>query len=280
MGQRQSPEEAPGAHDREAFEAAWRRWREEREAAVAAPDGFLAITGLHWLGPEPIRPAGAPGAWWSTEAEGVLVELAAGEELRVAGRRVTGRHAFGRIDAGSPLHAEYPGGVVELARRGERYLLRPRRPDHPPLLTYAGTPTHAPDPAWVLPGRFLPFAEPRPVTVDAVVPGLEHVFEAPGQVEFALAGDRRRLTAFNGRTAGTLLLLFADATSGVTTSGPGRTLALGPPAADGRLAVDLNRATNPPCAYTDHATCPLPPPENRLPVAVEAGELLPPRAAD
>ena len=54
-----------------------------------------------------------------------------------------------------------------------------------------------------------------------------------------------------------------------------RSLALDPPAADGTVVVDFNRAANLPCAYTDLATCPLPPAENRLPVAIEAGQKIP-----
>jgi uncharacterized protein (DUF1684 family) len=42
-----------------------------------------------------------------------------------------------------------------------------------------------------------------------------------------------------------------------------------------QLLVDFNRATNLWCAYTDFATCPLPPAENRLPIAIEAGEKIP-----
>jgi hypothetical protein len=67
----------------------------------------------------------------------------------------------------------------------------------------------------------------------------------------------------------------ADATSGFTTYAASRVLELGPPGPDGRVVLDFNRAANPPCAYTDLATCPLPPPENRLPVAIEAGERTP-----
>ena len=63
--------------------------------------------------------------------------------------------------------------------------------------------------------------------------------------------------------------------SGVTTYAASRVLQLGPPEPDGRVVLDFNRATNPPCAYTDLATCPLPPPENRLPVPIEAGEKIP-----
>ena len=83
------------------------------------------------------------------------------------------------------------------------------------------------------------------------------------------------LTAFPGHTPGSLIVLFTDATSGVTTYGANRVITLEPPAADGAVVLDFNRAVNLPCAYTDLATCPLPPRENRLPVAVEAGEKIP-----
>ena len=79
-----------------------------------------------------------------------------------------------------------------------------------------------------------------------------------------------RLTVFGGLQA-----LFRDATSGVTTAAACRTLWIGAPAADGTVVLDFNRATNLPCAYTEFATCALPPPENTLPIAVEAGEQTP-----
>jgi len=66
--------------------------------------------------------------------------------------------------------------------------------------------------------------------------------------------------------------VFSDATSGRQTYGGGRFLSTPPPDADGHVILDFNRATNPPCAFTPHATCPMPPLENRLPVAVTAGE--------
>jgi hypothetical protein len=71
------------------------------------------------------------------------------------------------------------------------------------------------------------------------------------------------------------MVLFSDATSGSTTYAAVRVLVLDPPKADGTVTVDFNRAVNLPCAYTDLATCPLPPTENRLPVAIEAGEKTP-----
>jgi Uncharacterized conserved protein len=111
--------------------------------------------------------------------------------------------------------------------------------------------------------------------VGAAVEGLEHVYDAPGRIEFQLDGRPLSLTAFPGHTPGALTVLFTDTTSGVTTYAANRGLTVEAPAADGTVVLDFNRATNLPCAYTDLATCPLPPAENRLPVAIEAGQKIP-----
>jgi uncharacterized protein (DUF1684 family) len=101
------------------------------------------------------------------------------------------------------------------------------------------------------------------------------VYESPGRVEFEVGGTPLALTVFNGRTPGSFVALFTDETSGVTTYPANRGLAIEAPGADGTVVLDFTRATNLVCAYTDFATCPLPPAENRLPVAVEAGEKIP-----
>ena len=101
------------------------------------------------------------------------------------------------------------------------------------------------------------------------------VYAAPGYVEFERDGQQFRLTAFNGHSPGSLNILFTDATSGVTTYPANRALQVAGPDPDGAVTLDFNRAVNLPCAYTEFATCPLPPAENHLPIAVEAGEKLP-----
>jgi uncharacterized protein (DUF1684 family) len=148
---------------------------------------------------------------------------------------------------------------------------RPRHPSNPLLAKYDGTPAYPPSDEWVIPGRFVPFDAPRDVTVGAAVEGLEHVYSSPGRVEF----NGLALTVFNGHTPGSYFALFTDETSGVTTYAANRSLAIAEPAADGSVVLDFNRATNLPCAYTEFATCPLPPAENRLPIAIEAGEKIP-----
>jgi len=165
--------------------------------------------------------------------------------------------------------------VVELAKRGGEYIVRPRHPENPLLKEHRGTPAYAPDPAFAVEGTFVPFAEPRATTVGAAVEGIQHVYEAPGEIRFRLGDSDLALTAFNGHTPGSLSVLFTDQTSGRTTYAANRSLAIAAPGTDGRVSLDFNRAVNLPCAYTDLATCPLPPAENCLPVAIEAGEKIP-----
>jgi uncharacterized protein len=257
-----------------AFTEEWRAWHERHEAVRADPHGFLAITGLHWLTGEPQRFPTAPGEWW-TGPGGPVVRLAPGEELVVGGAAVHGEHAFGVLPERGGLDAVAGDAVVEVARRGGSDVVRPRHPGAPVLAAYTGTPAYAPDERWRVTGRYLPFDEPRPTTVGAVVEGLQHVYDAPGRIEFELDGQALALTAFNGSSPGSLFVLFTDETSGVTTYAANRSLQVAAPDADGRVTLDFNRATNLPCAYTEFATCPLPPAENRLPVAVEAGEKKP-----
>ncbi|MBW8486764.1 DUF1684 domain-containing protein [Actinomadura parmotrematis] len=263
---------APEADDE--FTRGWRDWREQHRAALADPHGFLAITGLHWLDGEPQRFPDAPGAW-STGPGGVTVDLGEGEELIVDGAPVRGRHSFGVLAERTGVTALWGDAAIEVAKRGGHDIVRPRHPENPLRLAFRGTPDYPPSPAWAVTGRFVPFDEPRPTKVGAAVEGLEHVYDAPGRIEFEIGGTPLSLTAFNGHGPGDLLVLFTDATSGVTTYAANRSLHLPPPAADGTVTLDFNRASNLPCAYTDLATCPLPPAENRLPIAVEAGQRIP-----
>jgi len=69
-----------------------------------------------------------------------------------------------------------------------------------------------------------------------------------------------------------LFITFGDATSGATTYGAGRFIYISKPDANGNTFIDFNQAFNPPCAFTKFATCPLPPPQNKLPFAITAGE--------
>lgn len=259
------------------FDADWRDWHEAHELNRAHPHGFLAVTHLHWLDGEAAPLDGAPGQW-SVAADVVHVSLAAGETLQQDGRELNTSDGaalvFGPIEERGGINLVSGDTVIELAKRGGEYIVRPRHPEHSLLRDYRGTPTYAPDAAFAVAGTFVPFEVPRTTTVGAAVEGIQHVYEAPGEIRFSLAGTELVLTAFNGHAPGQLSVLFTDQTSGKTTYAANRALSL-VPAADGSVELDFNRAVNLPCAYTDLATCPLPPAENRLPVAIAAGEKIP-----
>lgn len=256
----------------------WTRWHTEHERRRSSPHGFLAITGLYWLGSMPERFPEAPGAW-SVGDEGVVtVRLDAGEELTLGdGTTFTGgEHQLGPVDEdGVTLSFGKEEATVEVATRGEGVIVRPRHPGNRLRVEYAGTPAFAPDEKWIVDARYVPLDTPDEVQLPTVVEGLDSSDEARGRVEFEIGGVPLALTVFAGAAEGTLTTLFSDRTAGVTTYPASRRLPIPRPAADGTLRIDFNRATNLPCAYTDFATCTLAPPENRLPVAIEAGEQIP-----
>lgn len=258
----------------DSFVADWEQWHHHLETWLADPHGFLAITSLHWLSPEPQRFDDAAGSWCSG-IEGVTVRLDDGEELIVDDEVVTGTHHFGIIPERGGITALWGDVALEVAKRGGHDILRPRHPDNPLRVAYRGTPAFPPDPRWVVTGHYEAFETPRPTTVGAAVDGLTHVYDATGSIAFELDGHALALTTFPGHRPGTLTALFTDATSGTTTYGAVRSVSVDAPDADGAVTLDFNRAANLPCAYTDLATCPLPPAENRLAVAIEAGEQTP-----
>ncbi|WP_433383716.1 DUF1684 domain-containing protein [Actinoplanes sp. CA-142083] len=250
----------------------WAEWHAGHERRRASPHGMLAITGMHWLEERPQRFDDVPGSW-SVTADGVSVTLREGESLTVGDFEISGTHAFGKVDEEGVI-AAFGDAIAEIARRGSGVVLRPRHPSSQKLISYEGTPTFPPHERWLVPARFVPFAAPREVTLSTVVDGYTDADEALGHVEFTLDGVPMKLIVFPG-APGAMTTLFTDATSGVTTYPASRRLPVPRPAADGTLTLDFNRATNLPCAYTEFATCSLAPPENRLPVAIEAGEQTP-----
>jgi uncharacterized protein (DUF1684 family) len=242
----------------ETFDSAWSQWHTERERYYAEPLGWVSVTGLYWLTDEFDTVADLPGRW-RADADAVYTE------------GLDGTTRLEPVEGAPGLLVEDGDRRIEVIRRTGSVALRVHDPRSEHLAAYRGIPTYAPDTRWQITGTFTHFDEPTTVTTGAVVEGLEHHHSAVGVIEFELAGATRRLVAF-GRGGGGLHVLFTDTTSGVTTYPGARSLAVDEPAADGTVTLDFNRAANLPCSFTDFATCPVAPPENRLPVAVEAGE--------
>ncbi|MBV1855581.1 DUF1684 domain-containing protein [Catellatospora tritici] len=248
----------------------WRLWRTEREESLREPHGWLSPVALHWLTDQPTGFDDLPGSW-SADGDGVTLRARAEDGFTADGAPV---HGEIRLDRSTPKIV-LGDRQVEVMGHNIGWAVRVRDPRSPALTGFTGVPTRDYDPRWAVPGVYEPYDEPRQVTVGAVVAGLIQPASAVGVVRFEVDGVEHRLTAFAG--GANLVILFNDATSGDTTFWGSRALVIPVPGPDGRLLVDFNRATNPPAAFTDHATCPVPPTENRLPVAVEAGELKPRR---
>jgi uncharacterized protein len=242
------------------FHEEWQAWRDAREQRMRDPHGWLAITAIHWLTADPQRFDDVPGEW-SGAGDWATVGLAPDEAVSTdAGVLDGGVHRLGPLDvAGTTV--VFGDATAQVARRDAQVIVRPRHPDSPTLRAYRGTPCYPADRAWVHGGRFEPYAAPDGAAV--------------GEVVFTHDGDEHRLVAWGEAGDSVLWILFRDATSGVTTYAANRQLVLGAPAPDGMVQLDFNRAFNMPCAYTEFATCPVPPAANTLPFAVEAGERLP-----
>jgi hypothetical protein len=254
------------------FAQQWQEWHTEREHDLAQPYGWLALVSLEWLTETPASYDGVPGLWWQDDTAAYVDPQGAG--MTHDGVAVSGVHRFNLINSGPGTRVVAGDLEVEVARRSG-YLIRVHDPKAPVLREFRGVPAFQPAAEWVLNGRFEPFDQPRPTTVGAVVAGLSHVYQAPGIVRFERDGAEYTLTAFNGKTPDALNILFTDGTSGVTTYAANRSLPVARPSDDGTVSLDFNRATNLPCAFTDFATCPLPPAGNNLPFPVEAGERIP-----
>jgi uncharacterized protein (DUF1684 family) len=125
---------------------------------------------------------------------------------------------------------------------------------------------------WHIQAHFEPYVPEHRVPIVNIL-GMTEQMTSPGAIVFEREGRVWRLDAMR-ETPGDreLFVMFSDATSGKQTYGAGRFLYVGLPIAD-RIEIDFNEAFNPPCAFTDFATCPLPPQQNRLALAIEAGEL-------
>jgi uncharacterized protein (DUF1684 family) len=243
------------------FEAEWTQWHRERERYYGDPLGWVSLTGLYWLSDEFETVSDLPGRW-RADADAVYVE------------GIEGSERLEPVEGAPGLLVDDGDRRIEVIRRTGSVALRVHDPKSPHLKTYQGIPTYPPSERWRVTGTFTPYEQPQTVTTGAVVEGLEHHHNAVGVIDFELAGAAAQLVAF-GRPDGTLHVLFTDATSGVTTYPACRSLSIEGPEPDGTVTLDFNRASNLPCSFTDFATCPVAPPENRLAVAVEAGEKTP-----
>lgn len=124
---------------------------------------------------------------------------------------------------------------------------------------------------WRVAARFDSFPSPKDFQVADVAEGTQS-YHSPGELVFRIAGREHRLAVSADTGSRDYFIMLWDSTASTTTYGAGRYLRV--PLADstGWTVIDFNRTYNPPCAFTAFSTCAFPPPENRLPFAITAGE--------
>ncbi|MCC5097399.1 DUF1684 domain-containing protein [Xanthomonas campestris] len=282
-GREAPPAPAPVALDK-TFLADNAAWREARLTELRAPDGWTSLVGLHWLSLKAhyigrsadsgIRLAVGPPKMGmvSSERDAVWFVPERGAALTVGGKPLTGKIRFqSDVDPQPTLIGFDDGkGVLSLIHRGDRYALRVKHADAPSRTGFAGLEYWPIDPSWRIQARYVPNNVGKTIPIVDIV-GISSEQPNAGAIEFERDGKTYRLEAI-GEPGRPMFVVFADRTSGHGSYSAGRFLDLEAPDASGHVVVDFNRAINPPCAFTPFATCPLPPPENRIDLAVSAGE--------
>jgi uncharacterized protein (DUF1684 family) len=257
---------APSPSD-PAFAAEWKAWHDRREERLRTPDGWLALTGLHWLAPGENRIPGLPGAF-VLEGGRVALAASASDGYTLEGAPVERRTlATDAVEKPDRLKLP-PGKTLQIIDRAGRLAVRIWDAESPVLKKFRGIETYPPDPRWRIEARWEAYQTPRPVEVPSVT-GEPQKAVAPGKAHFEVGG--RAVSLEPTAEGDELFFVFKDATAPKETYGAGRFLYAAAPK-DGKVILDFNRAYNPPCVFTPYATCPLPTPENVLPLRIEAGE--------
>lgn len=263
------------------YEAHILDWRQRRHDRLADDDGWMTLVALEWLeqgrnrvGSDPSSDAvmpGGPARWGTVYVEGDDIRFKAAKDsgVTINGKQVKEAELVAD-DQGDPTIVRSGDLSFHVIHRGS-YALRVKDRKAPTLLAFKGMPMYDIDPEWRIEGTLTRAPEGESIPISDVL-GQTNDSPVYGTFEFEKDGEVYSLIALGTEESDSLWFLFADKTSGRETYGAGRFLYSDGMPENGRLVVDFNKAYNPPCAYNDFSTCPLPPQENRLKLAVEAGE--------
>ena len=257
------------------------RQRAAREKSLRGEQGWLTLAGLFWLqegdnafGSDPANDIILPShsaplhaGFFRLEGQHTLLRVDPDATMTVNGRPVT-TMVLNDDMSGSPDYVRLGNLIIGLLDRRGRYAIRLWDTTRLAEQTFAALQWYALDPAYCVRACFVPYETPRMLNIVDVTNGA-YAVSSPGYVVFEWEGETHCLEA--ERRDDKLFFNFRDLTNGDTTYGAGRFL-YAPLPQDGEVILDFNQATNPFCAYTLHATCPLPPRRNHLPIRVEAGE--------
>jgi uncharacterized protein len=268
-----------------AFAKSEQAWRDQRRERLLAPTGWASLVGLHWIDPgshylgsdadNGIRLAMGPEHMGMIDLEDKQLRFVPDKAatLTLDGQPLAAAAAL-RTDMAeqgpSVIGFDDGKGQATVIERAGRYALRVKHADAPTRTHFAGLEYWPADAAWKVEGRFVPHPAGQTIEIASIIGTTDQV-PNPGAIEFTRDGKTYRIEA-QDEGEGELFLVFADRTNGHGSYGAGRFLYAPMPDANGKVVLDFNQSYNPPCAFTAFATCPLPPPQNRLDLAITAGE--------
>jgi uncharacterized protein len=268
----------PARPDR-AYLQSFEKWKAEQTDDLK--QNWLSLAGLYWLKPgvntfgaDPgnavVFPKGpAHAGEFDLDGKNVTLKLAPGVQATVAAKPVTDAKLDPDI-SGHPTVVEMGALQFRVIVRGERVGIRLKDVDSPAARNFHGMIFFPLDLNYRVTAAWIPSDGKKTVDVPNVLGDVTPVPVA-GIVTFKVNGQEARLTALGGDPAKGLSFVFNDLTAKTDTYPGGRFLDTDP-VVNGTVVLDFNRAYNPPCAVTPYATCPLAPKENRLAVAIPAGE--------
>lgn len=277
--------------------AAWQadllEWRSQRAAELQAPEGWLSLIGLEWLKEgdnnvgsatdNRIRIAKAPAHLAVVRLENGNLRLLSPQggfpKDLIVDDHSPEEQTLNADDAAPPSKpSELKIGTltIVLIHRDQRIALRIKDLDAPTRAGFHGLRWYAPDTKYRVHAKWIPYNPPKTLDIPTIL-GTVDQLPAPGAAEFTLDGKVLRLEpVLEDPDAKVLFFILRDETSKTTTYGAGRFLYTDLPdhgvSQPGELWLDFNELINPPCAFTPYATCPLPPAQNRLTIAIPAGE--------
>ena len=257
-------------------------WHTKRIQNLKAANGWLNLVGLYWLDEgensfgtglnnKLVFPGGClPEEAGIFERNGSTVTLTVlnNATIKVNDKPVTDAVIFDKETVRPPVVS---AGSLRwtVIRRDDKIGIRLRDLESPLATNFRDIDRYAIDTTWRIPATLQTDGGTGSITIKNIL-GQTNQQKTPGKLVFSIHGKQYTLDALE--EGDELFIIFADETSGKTTYASGRFLSVKKPAADGSTIIDFNKAYNPPCAFTDYATCPLPPKQNVLPIAITAGE--------
>ncbi len=263
--------------------ADYRQWQETRVKNLSAEKGWLSLVGLHWLDAgtyslgrargQAIRLAAGPKKWGTLDVREQRVWLTPSVATHINGKPVAAgmKTELMTDKAGPATDVQVDQVSFIVIDRSGRLALRVRNAQAKTRTAFRGIEYFPYSAAHRVEARYEAYAVPRTLDVATIVGTVEPTAN-PGKVHFELQGQAYSLELLAGDTPDTYFTIFGDQTNGKETYGMARFLVGSIDAKNGTAVLDFNRAYNPPCAFTEYATCPMPPEGNRMRVALRAGE--------